>query len=91
MADRQKTLRRSLAPGDISELPEHLSGLLPGHLSGAPFRAPGELGGERMSEHRSEVNGEPNSSATGTRTRLARVRAEYPSQLDYSGFILNHL
>ena len=24
-------------------------------------------------------------SATGTRTRVARVRAEYPSQLDYSG------
>ena len=26
------------------------------------------------------------SSATGTRARVARVRAEYPSQLDYSGF-----
>ena len=25
------------------------------------------------------------SSATGTRTRVARVRAEYPDQLDYSG------
>ena len=25
------------------------------------------------------------NSATGTRTRVARVRAEYPSQLDYSG------
>ena len=25
------------------------------------------------------------SSATGTRTRVARVRAEYPGQLDYSG------
>ena len=25
-------------------------------------------------------------SATGTRTRVARVRAEYPNQLDYSGF-----
>ena len=25
------------------------------------------------------------TSATGTRTRVARVRAEYPSQLDYSG------
>ena len=24
-------------------------------------------------------------SATGTRTRVARVRAEYPDQLDYSG------
>ena len=27
----------------------------------------------------------PNNSATGTRTRVARVRAEYPNQLDYSG------
>ena len=26
-------------------------------------------------------------SATGTRTRVARVRAEYPNQLDYSGDI----
>ena len=26
-------------------------------------------------------------SATGTRTRVARVRAEYPNQLDYSGLI----
>ena len=26
------------------------------------------------------------SSATGTRTRVARVRAEYPSQLDYGGW-----
>ena len=25
------------------------------------------------------------NSATGTRTRVARVRAEYPNQLDYSG------
>ena len=25
------------------------------------------------------------NSATGTRTRVARVRAEYPSKLDYSG------
>ena len=32
------------------------------------------------------------NSATGTRTRVARVRAEYPNQLDYSGFWwkLNH-
>ena len=27
----------------------------------------------------------PYSSATGTRTQVARVRAEYPNQLDYSG------
>ena len=26
------------------------------------------------------------NSATGTQTRVARVRAEYPNQLDYSGF-----
>ena len=26
------------------------------------------------------------NSAMGTRTRVARVRAEYPNQLDYSGF-----
>ena len=25
------------------------------------------------------------NSATGTRTRVARVRAEYPNQLDYGG------
>ena len=28
------------------------------------------------------------TSATGTPARVARVRAEYPSQLDYSGFWL---
>ena len=28
-----------------------------------------------------------NNSATGTRTRAARVRAEYPNQLDYSGLM----
>ena len=28
----------------------------------------------------------PRNSAAGTRTRVARVRAEYPNQLDYSGF-----
>ena len=27
-------------------------------------------------------------SATGTRTRVARVRAEYPNQLDYSGVVI---
>ena len=29
-------------------------------------------------------------SATGTRTRVAQVRAEYPNQLDYSGFCAGH-
>ena len=33
---------------------------------------------------RSSILGQ--NSATGTRTRVARVRAEYPNQLDYSGF-----
>ena len=28
-------------------------------------------------------------SATGTRTRVARVRAEYPNQLDYSGLMIH--
>ena len=27
------------------------------------------------------------NSATGTRTRVARVRAEYPNQLDYGGHV----
>ena len=31
------------------------------------------------------------SSATGTRTRVARVRAEYPNQLDYSGGYIDTL
>ena len=26
------------------------------------------------------------NSTTGTRTQVARVKAEYPNQLDYSGF-----
>ena len=29
------------------------------------------------------------NSATGTRTRVARVRAEYPNQLDDSGVVCN--
>ena len=29
------------------------------------------------------------TSATGTRTRVARLRAEYPNQLDYSGYWYN--
>ena len=35
------------------------------------------------------VRGPPrtaHASATGTRARVARVRAEYPNQLDYSGY-----
>ena len=36
--------------------------------------------------HSAKVN-----SATGTRARVARVRAEYPNQLDYSGCDRDHL
>ncbi len=32
-----------------------------------------------------QLNRDVEDSATGTRTRVARVRAEYPNQLDYSG------
>ena len=31
------------------------------------------------------------NSATGTRTRVARVRAEYPNQLDYGGGVLQEM
>ena len=31
------------------------------------------------------------NSATGTRTRVARVRAEYPNQLDYSGLSIKFI
>ena len=33
-----------------------------------------------------KIKASEQNSATGTRTRVARVRAEYPNQLDYSGF-----
>ena len=41
---------------------------------------------QRRNEQTSEENlvrGSIKNSATGTRTRVARVRAEYPNQLDY--------
>ena len=38
----------------------------------------------------SYVGGLCKYSATGTRTRVARVRAEYPNQLDYSGVVRLH-
>ena len=41
---------------------------------------------ELQSSESSEREGVVVNSATGTRTRVARVRAEYPNQLDYSGF-----
>ena len=40
-------------------------------------------GSEQGSNRR--PNKQQTNSATGTRTRVARVRAEYPNQLDYSG------
>ena len=38
-----------------------------------------------MQLKKSQASGSTQNSATGTRTRVARVRAEYPNQLDYSG------
>ena len=40
-----------------------------------------------MASQENEEPRMPKSSATGTRTRVARVRAEYPNQLDYSGIV----
>ena len=40
--------------------------------------------------HSAPISGSSeNNSATGTRTRVAWVRAEYPNQLDYSGHSLS--
>ena len=58
-----------------------------------PDSNPGRPGGKRRLELRTpaEAAWHPwnlrtsENSATGTRTRVARVRAEYPNQLDYSG------
>ena len=36
--------------------------------------------------HARHSSARASNSATGTRARVARVRAKYPSQLDYSGF-----
>ena len=49
---------------------------VPGETSKAMLLAPGKM----MNWAR-----RPKTSATRTRTRVARVRAEYPNQLDYSG------
>ena len=41
----------------------------------------------KMRRHLTTIGPEASKhSATGNRTRVARVRAEYPNQLDYSGF-----
>ena len=56
---------------------------VPGEASKAMFLAPGKM----MNWAR-----RPKTSTTGTRTRVARVRAEYPSQLDFCGiYIYNAL
>ena len=39
--------------------------------------------------HDIDVTSRWENSATGTRTRVARVRAEYPNQLDYGGHALS--
>ena len=43
------------------------------------------LSQEKKAQHEKSSNGKTQTSATGTRTQVARVKAEYPSQLDYSG------
>jgi hypothetical protein len=40
---------------------------------------------ENILNYLEQVGRNATNSATGTRTRVARVRAEYPNQLDYSG------
>ncbi len=54
----------------LRRLPKRVDGQPLQHVRQRPFSAQGALA----------------NSATGTRTRVARVRAEYPNQLDYSGF-----
>ena len=44
------------------------------------------MSSSEISTHQNQkVEEKHSNSATGTRTRVARVRAEYPNQLDYSG------
>ena len=38
-----------------------------------------------MKSQQCNILPEVQNSAAGTRTRVARVKAEYPNQLDYSG------
>ena len=47
----------------------------------AKNRLPNQL----FKSHSENMHVSVENSATGTRTRVARVRAEYPNQLDYSG------
>ena len=63
----------------------HRSGVI-GHES----RVKSQESGDRCRGQWSCIENEFQYSATGTRTRVARVRAEYPNQLDYSGCWLCH-
>ena len=46
-------------------------------------------GNKNTQNKRTGISKRASSSATGTRTRVARVGAEYPSQLDYSGICVS--
>ena len=46
----------------------------------------GMFGEIRSFEKRSEKAKNQKRSVAGTRTRVSRVRAEYPNHLDYNGF-----
>ena len=63
------TLRRAPAPRPLGFQASRLPGFQP---AGLQPQVPG-------------LQLPATNSATGTRTRVARVRAEYPNQLDYSG------
>ena len=55
--------------------------------TGAHWVAAGDTGQQSQARVRvTQTHHDIRASATGTRTRVARVRAEYPDQLDYSGW-----
>ena len=43
------------------------------------------LSQEKRARHEKNSNGKTQTSASGARSQVARAKAEYPSQLDYSG------
>ena len=43
------------------------------------------LSQEKKARHEKNSNGKTQTSASGARSQVARAKAEYPSQLDYSG------
>ena len=43
------------------------------------------LSQEKKAQHGKNSSGKTQTSASGARSQVARVKAEYPSQLDYSG------